>query len=243
MMKALALMFLLLGAFLYAEEPFQGDYDDTAKKVEKKILDQDKIKIDHFKILYNAKDQSIYLEGIAEQFGSYYLAGKIASEFKGIKKVDNRMLVRDKEVSDIQLQSDLIGRAMRYLPSDPFNLISLRVNHGFVTLLGVVRDPHIKEQVFNDAIWAEGVRSVDNKIQLAQASTSDDRIRVAVFNKLSTDFPEYFRGAHPSIVILVDHGIVTLVGNVNSAADKQRMSSSIRSFFGVLRVVDQLQVE
>jgi len=40
MTKALTLMFLLIGAFLYAEEPFQGDYDETAKKVEKKILDR-----------------------------------------------------------------------------------------------------------------------------------------------------------------------------------------------------------
>ncbi len=240
MKKVCFLVFMLTIGLLWGEEAAQGVYDETAKKIEKMILERDKVKIDDFKILHHG--DSIYLEGIADLYGSYYYAGEIAGKYQGIKTVDNQIVIREKKVADEELEGILIQIAQKSLLREPFDLISVKASHGFVTLLGSVRDTSIKSKVFNEAIWIRGVISVEDKIQLASIAPSDDRTRFAVFQILRRDFPQYFRGARPSIVILVDHGRVTLVGYVDAATDKQRMLSAVRSLTGVLSVTDQLQV-
>src|SRR5262249_4525819 len=160
--------------------------------------------------------------------------GKIASDYKGIKNVDNQIDVRKKNLADLDLQGTIFQIAQKNMINGPFDLVSVQVNHGFVTLLGNVRDASLKEKIFKEAIWIPGVTRVEDKIQLASISASDERLRTAIFAFLRQLYPQYFRGAHPSIVILVDHGRVTMVGYVDSNADRQRILSSIRAINGVL---------
>ena len=149
--------------------------DELAGKVEKKILSDRKVKVDHLQV--TAEGTTIRLEGVANLYGSRYRAGEIASHFKGVSSVDNRIAVTTPKVNDIDLQSSLAARIERYYKSEPFDLISLKVTRGVVQLFGIVRDTQLKDKAFEEVIWTPGVRDVDDKIRLASIGSGDERLR------------------------------------------------------------------
>lgn len=217
-----------------------GVDDDVAKAVESKIMNQKKVKIDDLKVTH--ANATIYLEGIANVFGSYYMAEKVARQYSGIKNVVNNIGVRKSKVADGDIQLNVIQRAQVFLKPEPFDLVSVKVEKGVVTLLGNVVDTSLPDKVFNEAIWIPGVQNVINKMELAPLSTGDDRLRYTIYQLLAAEFPQYFRAVHPPVVILVNSGRVVLVGSVNNEGDKRRMVSRIRSLPGILSVNEQLGV-
>jgi osmotically-inducible protein OsmY len=234
------LIILFLPAVLFAQDNPKGVYDDVAKEAEKQILKQKKVKIENFKVLHNG--DTIYLEGVADNFGSRYVAGVEAAKVKGIKNVDNQIAVTAKEnVTDNEIQAEMVRIVNNKLRGTPFDLVGVEVNHGFVKLTGTVRDQTVPDKVMQDAIWVTGVRGIDNQIQLASISAGDERLRQAIFSILNRQYPQYFIGKQPSIIIVVDGGRVLLSGYVNTDAEKQRISSTVRSLNGVLSLNNQLQ--
>jgi len=235
----LTLLFVLIcSSLLFGQETAKGKYDELAQKVEKKIRENEKIQIEGLKVTNDGG--AIYLEGIADLYGSRYLAGEIAAKVEGVTKVENEIAVRSVEVNDLNIESQLFDKIQKHLRGNAFDLVSVRVSHGFVTLSGNVRDSTLKDDAFKEAIWIRGVRGVDNKIVLASISAGDERLRQAIFRRLNAEYAQYFVGRLPSIVILVEGGKVTLVGNVRSAVDQQKIGNTVRSLPGVLSVDNQL---
>jgi osmotically-inducible protein OsmY len=242
--KLISLLILLfLPVLLFAQQTQntpKGVDDDVAKEVAKQILKQKKVKIDNFKVLHNG--DTIYLEGVADNFGSRYVAGVQAAKAKGIKNVDNQIAVTAHEnVTDNEIQAEMVRIVNSQLRGTPFDLIGVEVNHGFVRLTGTVRDQTLPDKIMKDAVWVNGVRGIDNQIQLASISAGDERLRQTIFNILNRQYPQYFVGKQPSIIIVVDGGRVLLSGYVNTDAEKQRISSTVRSINGVLSLNNQLQ--
>lgn len=233
-------LFLVLP--LFAQDQSAPVTDELTARIQKKIQDNDKVHVDHLTIT-NQGSGKILLEGVADLFGSRYLAGEIASKVKGVKKVDNEIAVETKEVTDLDLEGELINKVMGHLQSDPFNLVSIKVNHGFVELYGVVRDVSLIDDSFNEAIWIPGVRDVQNKIEAASISQGDENLRQLVYTRLNTEWPQYFAQAHPSVIIIVKGGRVSLVGYVRSDVERVKMASSVRSIRGVLSVQNNLKAD
>lgn len=239
--KWLTPLFLLIcSSLLFGQETAKGKYDELAKKVEKKIRENEKIQIEGQAVTNDGG--TIHLEGVADLFGSRYLAGEIAAKVDGVTKVENEIAVRSSEVRDLDIESQLFDKIQKHLKGNAFDLVSVKVSHGFVTLSGNVRDTTLKEDTFKEAMWIRGVRGVENQIVLASISAGDERLRQAIFRRLSREYPQYFVGRLPSIVILVEGGKVTLVGNVQSAVDQQKIANTVRSLPGVLSVENQLAV-
>ncbi len=235
----LTLLFLLIcSSLLFGQETAKGKYDELAQKVEKKIRDHEKIQIESLTI--TGDGGTIHLEGIADLFGSRYLAGEIAAKVDGVAKVENEIAVRSSEVNDLDIESQLFDRIQKHIQGNPFDLVSVRVSHGFVTLSGNVRDTTLQDDAFKEAMWIRGVRNVDNQIVLASISAGDERLRQAIYRRLNRDYAQYFVGRLPSIVILVEGGKVTLVGNVQSAVDQQKIANLVRSLPGVLSIDNKL---
>src|SRR5262245_50760204 len=163
MLKPIFLVLIL--AFVSIGFSFEGEYDDLAKRIEQKIRSEDKIQIDHLKVMNN--NGTVYMEGVAKDFGSKYLAEKIASEEKGVTKVDNQIAVTAAQVSDEEIQTELVSRISRIIRNEPYDLISVKSTGGFVTLTGFVRDSILVDKAFDEAIKVRGIRGVENKIQVA----------------------------------------------------------------------------
>lgn len=242
MRNILLFLVLVLAVPVFAQSPLDSPTDPLAAEVQKKVLDQDKIHVENLTVT-NQGDGNILLEGVANLYGSRYKAGEIARKVSGVKKVDNEIAVTGSEVDDLDLQSNLMSKIARHLTSDPFDLISLKVQHGFVELSGEVRDGSLIDDAFDEVIWTPGVRDVKNNIQTASISGADDKLRQAIYTRLNAEYPQYFNAARPSIIILVNGGRVRLVGYVRSEVEKAKIASSIRSYFGVLSLDNQLQTE
>lgn len=235
----MTLLFLLIcSSLLFGQETAKGKYDELAQKVEKKIKENKKILIEGLAVTNDGG--IIHLEGVADLFGARYLSGEVAAKVDGVTKVENEIAVRSSEVRDLDIEAQLFDKIEKHIKGNPFDLVSVKVSHGFVTLSGNVRDTTLKEDSFKEAMWIRGVRNIDNQIVLASISAGDERLRQAIFRRLSRDYQQYFVGRLPSIVILVEGGKVTLVGNVQSAVDQQKIANLVRSLPGVLSIDNQL---
>ena len=125
-----------------------------------------------------------------------------------------------------------------------FDNLAFQVNGGTVTLLGQVTRPTLKSDAENVVKHVEGVTQVVNKIQVLPVSDMDWQTRRAEFRAIYSEptFTKYAYQAIPPIHIIVDNGHVTLVGVVDSQADKNMAGVRANSVPGVFSVTNDLQV-
>ena len=241
MRKISPILVFLVALTLSAQEEQKGVFDSVAQEVEKKIRDDKKVQVDNLAVLH--REGTVYLEGVTNLYGSRYKAGVIAGKQNGVEKVDNQIALNVRQVSDVDIQAQLFNKIRKHLRGTPFDLISVRVNHGIVLLQGNVLDTSLIDETFEEAIWTPGVREVENQIQAGSISAGDNRLRRAIYDRLKRAYPQYFIGSLPSIIILVDSSRVTLVGSVQSNVDKVKIPSIVRSIQGVLSVEDRLEAQ
>ncbi len=125
-----------------------------------------------------------------------------------------------------------------------FDNIGFKVEGNKVTLVGEVTNPTLKRDAETVVKRVEGVDSVDNRIEALPPSPADDRIRRAVYRAIYGYGPlfRYALGALPPIHIIVRNGRVSLVGQVDSEADKNMAGMRARTVPGVFNVENNLTV-
>jgi hyperosmotically inducible protein len=126
-----------------------------------------------------------------------------------------------------------------------FDTLSYRVDNGTVTLFGSVTNPVLKSDAESAVRKLEGVAKVDNEIEVLPLSAFDSRIRFREYLAIygSAPLERYGMGTQPSIRIIVKNGHVTLVGAVDSEADKNLAFIRANQVPGVFSVTNELQVE
>lgn len=113
-----------------------------------------------------------------------------------------------------------------------------------IVLIGQVVRPVLKTDAEAAVKDIEGVEKVVNNIEVLPPSPNDDRIRRATYRAIYgyPSLSRYSWGAVPSIHIIVDRGKVTLVGVVDSEADKNTAGIRAKTVPGVFSVTNELQV-
>jgi hyperosmotically inducible protein len=127
-----------------------------------------------------------------------------------------------------------------------FDDLAFRVEGAKVTLLGQVTRPTLKSDAGNVTKRVEGVREVDNQIEVLPLSPMDDQIRMAEYRAIFGDpvlSTRYGYRAVPSIHILVKNGKVTLEGVVANQGDKNLINVRANGVPNVFAVTNNLQVE
>jgi hyperosmotically inducible periplasmic protein len=126
-----------------------------------------------------------------------------------------------------------------------FDNLAFTVNGGTVTLLGQVTRPTLKTDAENVVKRIEGVTRVENKIEVLPVSDMDWQTRRAEFRAIYSDpsFTKYAYQAIPPLHIIVDNGHVTLVGVVDSEADKNLAGIRANGVAGVFSVTNTLVVQ
>lgn len=147
-----------------------------------------------------------------------------------------------------------------------FDFIAFGVDRGTVTLKGYSYNGALGSQAARAVKRVPGVDSVQNKIEALPASQDDDRIRWATFYKIySDDFlsryspggamsaryellqSQRFPGLQPfgtyPIHIIVKNGRTTLMGVVDSQADKVMAEVRAREVTGAFSVENELVVD
>ena len=125
-----------------------------------------------------------------------------------------------------------------------FDNLEYRVDGTTVTLTGQVVRPTLKDEAGRVVKNIEGVKSVDNQIQVLPLSGFDNRIRFQEFRTIygTSSLSRYELGVIPQIHIIVDNGHVTLVGYVDTQGDKDIAGLRANTVPGVFSVTNDLIV-
>lgn len=150
-----------------------------------------------------------------------------------------------------QVNSKLVRQVRHELVTLPyygvFDWLQFEVQpDGTVVLRGQVVRPTTKSDAEARVKEVDGVKNVNNEIQVLPLSPQDDRLRVALYRALYGSNSPLFRYATqaiPSIHIIVDRGRATLKGVVNSKGDAQLAYIRARSVPGLFDVKNELVVE
>jgi len=143
---------------------------------------------------------------------------------------------------------DLAGQVRHQLVMIPyysvFDDLNYSVDNGVVTLSGAVTWPVVKDDAERSVKKLPGVTQVINNIRVLPLSTFDNRIRLAEYRSIYGfgGLYRYGMGTQPSIHIIVDNGHVTLIGVVDSEADKNLANIRANTVPGVFSVTNNLRV-
>jgi len=125
-----------------------------------------------------------------------------------------------------------------------FDDLNYSVENGVVTLSGAVTRPVVKDDAERSVKRLAGVTQVVDNIRVLPLSTFDNRIRLATYRSIFgfAGLYRYAMGTQPSIHIIVDNGHVTLVGVVDSEADRNLANIRANTVPGVFSVTNNLRV-
>jgi hyperosmotically inducible periplasmic protein len=125
-----------------------------------------------------------------------------------------------------------------------FDNLAFKVEGDTVILEGQVVRPTLKSDAENVVKKIEGVGRVVNSIEVLPPSPMDDQLRRAVYRVIFADpgLSRYAESAVPSIHIIAKNGNVTLVGVVDSEADKNLVNLRVNGVPNVFSVKNELVV-
>jgi hyperosmotically inducible protein len=126
-----------------------------------------------------------------------------------------------------------------------FDNLSYRIDGTAVTLEGQVTRPTLKTSAENAVRKIEGVTTVVNNIEVLPASTSDDRLRLAVYRAIYSQpaLENYGLRAVAPVHVIVKNGNVTLTGAVASESDRNIAVVQAKGVPGVFSVSNDLKIE
>jgi hyperosmotically inducible periplasmic protein len=126
-----------------------------------------------------------------------------------------------------------------------FDHFAYRIDGSTVTLLGQVTRPTLKSDAGNVVRRLEGVEKVVNEIEVLPLSSSDDRLRMALYRAIygHSVLQMYSIRAVPPIHIIVRNGEVTLEGVVLDDMQKNVAGIQANGVPGVFSVTNNLRTE
>jgi BON domain len=126
-----------------------------------------------------------------------------------------------------------------------FDNFEYKVEDERVILSGQVTDPSLKSNAVKAVRAIEGVKSVEDRIEVLPLSPADNRIRLAEYRAIynAPNLHKYAIQAVPPIHIVVKAGRVTLIGVVDNQGDKTTADLRAQSVPGVFSVTNNLRVE
>ncbi len=183
------------------------------------------------------------LTGIVESFWDKHRAIQRALDVDGIETVVSELELPERE-SDNDIAEELSRQVQRYPHYTIWDFITGNVNEGNVVLGGFVTPDRDKSgDLFERVAKIDGVQDVRNEIQILSPSQGDNRLRRSIIRQLarSTHFERLVMMPNPPFHIVINNGIVLLVGYVQGQIELLEMQRIVAQTQGVLRVENQLQ--
>jgi hyperosmotically inducible protein len=169
-------------------------------------------------------DGIVTLQGTVDSYKHKLDAEKKARKQDNVAGVRDLVTVAGPEVSDAALR-DKLAKKLAYDRvgfGNVFNLLTVDVANGVVTIGGEVRNPVDRESAISEVVNTPGVKGVVEHIKVAPASFFDDELRIRVARAIYRDpsLSRYGMDPQAPIRIVVDNGHVGLYGVVSSEFDR-----------------------
>ena len=146
--------------------------------------------------------------------------------------------------NDALLTADVIRSVNTYTRFTIFDDINVAVEDGVVMLSGKVTMPYKRDEIGDRIERLNGVRSVNNEIEVLPVSVYDDQLRRSIARAIygNSAFWRYAAMVNPPIHIIVEHGRVTLTGVVGTDVDRA-LARSLATGRGELSLVSELRTD
>lgn len=148
------------------------------------------------------------------------------------------------ERKDFQIFQGVARQVQQYVNFTVFDSVNASVQDGVVTLTGKVTMPFKVQDLTRRVSRVDGVRRIDNQIQVLPVSRYDDELRLRIARAIygNPSFWHYASMANPPIHIVVEQGRVKLEGTVNSHVERM-LAQSLAIGFGEFSVENRLKTD
>jgi osmotically-inducible protein OsmY len=146
--------------------------------------------------------------------------------------------------SDEALAEAVAEAIQRYANYTVFDYISGSIKDGAVMLSGKVTAVQDKAADLTERVArVRGVQDIQNRIETMMPSRSDDELRSSLARRIFShpSFERFRNSPNPPFHVVVDHGIVTLIGYVQSQIEMLEIQQIVGFTHGILRVDNQLE--
>ena len=145
---------------------------------------------------------------------------------------------------DVKVGDNIVRQVNSYAKFTIFDDVNANIDQGVVVLTGRVTMPYKKDDIGKRIAGIDGVREVQNNIDVLPVSQFDNELRQKVARAIygHPSFWTYAAMANPPIHIIVERGRVRLTGVVNSNVERM-LARSLATGFGELSVVNELKTD
>ncbi|MBD3184206.1 BON domain-containing protein [Candidatus Poribacteria bacterium] len=140
--------------------------------------------------------------------------------------------IKDKDITEAVYRQLLLDEAV------PSYLIDIETKEGVVTLSGSVNNILAKERALTVAGSVRGVRSKIDRLEVKPKKRSDEQIRKDVIKALKTDPATELMEVNAK----VNKGVVTLIGRVESYAERNLCAEVAKGVKGVTDLKNEVEV-
>jgi osmotically-inducible protein OsmY len=213
----------------------------TELQLQQRVIDalefEPSVEAEHIGV--SVEEDVVTLTGHVRSYAEKFAAERVARQVKGVRAVAQELEVRlpsDKKVAD----NEIAARAVRILHWDqmvPPHRISVKVEHGIVTLSGAVDWHFQRVEAENDIRKLGGVRSVINNIVVAEKVRPED-----VHAKICAALERHAEVEAGRITVAISGGKVTLGGKVSAWAEREAAERAAWSAPGVTEVEDRIEL-
>lgn len=147
--------------------------------------------------------------------------------------------------SDQKLGEEVVKEIRKYSRFSVFDDCSAYIKDGKVGLLGWVTEPYKKTDIEKRLHKVIGIQEFKNDLEVLPVSTSDQRLRETLADRLYRDstFSDFASMPIPPIHLIVSRSRVIITGVVGNQLQRQKAESIIRGTPGVLSVESRLRIE
>jgi osmotically-inducible protein OsmY len=244
-MKALSVQAVVV-AFVVLTSALAGSLaaaGQTAENLEREVRETLHDERDLRRIEVSVQGSEATLTGIVESFWAKHQAIERALDVDGIETVASDLELPEPE-DDNDLAQEVARVVQRYPHYTIWDFINGRVQDGTVQLGGWVTPDRDKgDDLFERVAKIEGVQDVQSTIETLSTSGGDRRLRRSILRQLArnTHFERLARMPNPPFHIVINNGIVLLIGYVQGQAELIEMQRIVGQTQGVLRVENRLQ--
>lgn len=195
--------------------------------------------VDAAHIGVSARDGVVALSGHVGSFAEKFAAERTVRQVKGVKAVAQELEVRlpaDKKLADDEIAARVV-KLLQWDAAIPSDRISVKVEHGIVTLSGAVDWHYQRAEAEYDVRKLSGVRAVVNDITVTPKPRAADvraEIRAAIERNAELDAD--------NITVAVSGGRVTLGGKVSAWTEREAAERAAWSAPGVTEVEDRIEL-
>lgn len=210
-------------------------------KLQQRVIDELDFepRVDAAHIGISVRDGVVTLSGHVSSFVEKFAAERAVRHVKGVKAVAQELEVRlpfEAKTAD----DEIAARAVKILNWDalvPHGRITVKVEHGVVTLGGQVDWHYERTEAEDDVRKLNGVVAVINDIAVApQVEPADVRAKIRAALERTAEVEAN------NVTISVSGGKVTLGGRVNAWTERETIERAAWSAPGVNQVDDRIEL-